>query len=44
MSKKSSQAAEETKNSPKKSVQVPDEYKIVLKTLNPHITCPICKG
>ncbi|MFH4981022.1 hypothetical protein AB6A40_007731 [Gnathostoma spinigerum] len=28
----------------KKNVQVGDEYRILLKALNPHITCPICKG
>uniref|UniRef100_F1LA89 Polycomb group RING finger protein 3 n=1 Tax=Ascaris suum TaxID=6253 RepID=F1LA89_ASCSU len=28
----------------RRPVQVGDEYKILLRTLNPHITCPICKG
>lgn len=28
----------------KKPLQTGDEYKILLKSLNAHITCPICKG
>lgn len=44
MSKRFAQSNEDSKIPAKKAVQVPDEYKIVLKVLNPHITCPICKG
>ncbi|VDO33150.1 unnamed protein product, partial [Onchocerca flexuosa] len=28
----------------RKPTLIGDEYKILLKTLNPHITCPLCKG
>uniref|UniRef100_A0A0N5AXM6 RING-type domain-containing protein n=1 Tax=Syphacia muris TaxID=451379 RepID=A0A0N5AXM6_9BILA len=44
MSKRFAQSNDGSKIPAKKPVQVPDEYKIILKVLNPHITCPICKG
>ncbi|KAL3989551.1 Zinc finger C3HC4 type (RING finger) family protein [Acanthocheilonema viteae] len=28
----------------RKPTLIGDEYKILLRTLNPHITCPVCKG
>lgn len=28
----------------RKPALIDDEYKILLRTLNPHITCPLCKG